>query len=203
MKAALLTLLATAALAQNVTPPAGQLAEMKKLDFLLGEWRGGGWIQMGPEKQEFEGRESVASKLGGLILTIEGVHHRKAGSGTPVHNAFAVVSYDPRARMYQFRAYTANGQALTADGRIRDGGFEWGFEVPGGSGMKIRYFIRLDDKGKWVETGEMSRDGSEWRQFFEMRLTRQPSRAAVPVPPPAFRGVTSSGTAPGTSRSPA
>jgi hypothetical protein len=31
---------------------------------------------------------------------------------------------------------------------------------------------RLNEKGQWIETGEMSRTSSEPRQFFEMRLTR-------------------------------
>jgi hypothetical protein len=201
MRPALLFLLSAAALAQNMmTPPASQLAEMKKLDFLVGEWRGGGWIQMGPEKNEFEGTERVESRLGGVILTIEGLHHTKGAAATPVHNAFAVVSYDPRVKAFQFRAYTANGQALTADARLRDNGLEWGFDVPGGSGMKIRYFIRLDDKGQWLETGEMSRDGSEWRQFFEMRLRRQPSRAGAPAAEFASRAAASSGTSPYTGK---
>jgi hypothetical protein len=129
MKLTLLTLLATAALAQDMmTPPPAQLAEMKKLSFLVGEWKGGGSIQMGPEKREFEGTEMVQSKLGGVVLTIDGMHHAKGQPGTPLHNAFAVVSYDMRAKGYQFRAYTANGQALTAEARLRDGGLEWGFE---------------------------------------------------------------------------
>jgi hypothetical protein len=172
MKPFLLALLVTGVFAQDMmTPQPGQLAEMKKLDFLLGEWRGGGWIQMGPEKHEFEGRETVESKLGGVLLLIEGRHYAKGDASRMMHNAFAAVSWNPRTKEYEFRAYTANGQALTVPARWRDGGLEWGFEPPG-SGMKIRYFIRLDEKGQWVETGEMSRDGSQPRQFFEMRLTR-------------------------------
>jgi hypothetical protein len=201
MKPTLLALLATAALAQDMmTPPPAQLAEMKKLNFLVGEWKGGGSIQMGPEKREFEGAETVQSKLAGIVLTIEGLHHVKGQPGTPVHNALAVVSWDTRAKGYQFRAYTANGQALTADARLRDGGLEWGFDVPGGSGMKIRYFIRLDEKGQWLETGEMSRDGSEWRQFFEMRLTRQPSRAEARAAESASPAAAGPGTAPYTGK---
>ena len=45
--------------------------------------------------------------------------HTKGAAATPVLNAFAVVSYDPRDKAFQFRAYTANGQALTADARLR------------------------------------------------------------------------------------
>ena len=38
----------------------------------------------------------------------------------------------------------------------------WGFRVP----------ARLDDQGRWHEIGEMSGKDGEWRQFFEMTLTK-------------------------------
>ena len=172
---------AACAFAQDMTaPPAAIAAEMKKLDFMVGEWRGGGWIQMGPSKQEFQSSETVERRLGGVLLLIEGRHHDKADSKRLVHHAMGAVSYNLRSKEFEFRAYTAAGQALTAPARTRDNGLEWSFTPPG-SDVNIRYFIRLDEKGQWLETGEMSRDGKEWRQFFEMRLTRQQSRAAAPA----------------------
>lgn len=38
---------------------------------------------------------------------------------------------------------------------------------------EMRYTIKLDAVGQWVEIGEISADGREWRKFFEMSLTRQ------------------------------
>jgi hypothetical protein len=40
-------------------------------------------------------------------------------------------------------------------------------------GMRIRYTIRLDDKGRWFEIGERSTDGATWTKFFEMTLARE------------------------------
>lgn len=51
----------------------------------------------------------------------------------------------------------------------KDGAFVWGMETPMG---KMRYTIRLDAQGRWHETGEGSRDGQAWTQFFEMTLTK-------------------------------
>ena len=55
------------------TPASGQRAEMKKLDWLVGQWKGAGWMQMGPQgRKEFTITETVEAKLDGLVLVIEG-----------------------------------------------------------------------------------------------------------------------------------
>lgn len=180
IKPTLLVFCAAAAFAQDMTtPPPAIVAEMKKLQPLVGEWKGGGWIQMGPSKQEFQSTETVESRLGGVVLMVEGRHHDKADATRLVHHALGAISYNLRSKEFEFRAYTAAGQSITASARTRDNGIEWGFTPPG-SDIKIRYFIRLNDGGEWLETGEMSRDGNTWQPFFEMRLKRQPARAAVP-----------------------
>lgn len=170
MRSLLLVLLAVSAFAQPKTD--AQIAEMKKLSFLVGEWRGEGWIQTGPERREFKGAERIEPKLSGLLLLIEGLHHRKeAGHENEVaHEALAVVSYDPRSQSFRFRAYTATGQTVESDAKVSPKQLEWGFEPT--PGMKIQYVIKIDEKGRWVETGDMSREGAPPRRFFEMTLTK-------------------------------
>jgi hypothetical protein len=51
-------------------------------------------------------------------------------------------------------------------------------EMPGRS---VRYTIRLDENGRWFEIGETSSDGSEWRKFFEMTLTRVERESTHPA----------------------
>ena len=56
---------------------------MKKLDFLVGEWKGEGWMEFVPgQRRTFRGTEVVQSKLGGLLVTIEGLFRGQAGGGT-------------------------------------------------------------------------------------------------------------------------
>ena len=123
---------------------------------------------MGPGgRSEFTSHENVQAKLGGLLLLVEGTHQRE---GATVHDALAVVSFDEKSRTYRFRAHTAAGQYTDADARLaEDGALEWSFNTPMG---RIRYTIRGADKGEWREIGEFSRDGGEWRKFFEMNLKR-------------------------------
>jgi hypothetical protein len=38
--------------------------------------------------------------------------------------------------------------------------------------VQIRFRIQISPAGEWIEIGELSHQGSPWRQFFEMKLTR-------------------------------
>ena len=155
-------------LAQAPTqPPPEQVAAMLKLGFMLGEWRGESWTLVGKEKRTSTGTEIVQSKLNGTIVTIEGTFKNTAGQ--VVHNAFGVFSFNPRSDLYRFHAYTATGQRADAKVAMRDDGLDWSFEA--GPGIQMKYKIRLDEKGEWVEKGEMTREGTTV-QVFEMRLKK-------------------------------
>jgi hypothetical protein len=170
MVVALMLLAAGPAAAQGDLESA--LQHMDELSFLVGEWQGEGWMAMGPEQVgRFRGRETVTPRLDGLVLDIEGVHESldPEREGEIVHHALARVSWDPEAQDYRFRTHLSSGRSGDFRGRVVDGAFVWEMEMPGRS---VRYTIRLDDSGRWFEIGETSSDGSEWRKFFEMTLTR-------------------------------
>ena len=153
-------------------------AEMKKLDWLAGQWKGEGWIQMGPRRQEFAGTETVRPKIGGLALLVEGNFRSKGApaDAPPVHETVAVVSYDRDAGNYWFSAWLNTGRSGKYEARLEsDHVLQWFIPIPQG---QIRYTIRLDDRRRWSEIGEMSPDGgTTWRKFFEMTLTRVDERS--------------------------
>ena len=61
---------------------------------------------------------------------------------------------------------------------MADGRLEWSMTIP--QFGDVRYVIRLDDKGRWHETGEVSRDGGkQWRQFFEVTLEKSKEAPAA------------------------
>lgn len=167
--------LAAPAIAQGPPPPTAQLAEMKKLDFLIGRWKGDGWIEFGPQRRTFTETESVQAKQDGLLLLIEGLGKSKAAAGEPektAHEALAIVFYDLPTKSYRFHAYKA-GYFTDIDFKVAEKGFEWGFPEPR-SGSKIRFVMKLNEAGQWFETGEISQDGKTWHKFFEMTLQRVP-----------------------------
>jgi hypothetical protein len=164
MCALLLTFIAVAASASD---------EMKKLDWLAGEWKGEGWFQRGPAPREFVlQHEKVTPRTGGKALLVEGTGRRKLESGAAgevVHDALGMIWWDAEKKQYRFVAHAA--ASLTADTVIDvgDNRAVWGFDTPQG---RVRFTIRLTEKGEWNEVGDFSRDGEKWMQFFEMTLTK-------------------------------
>src|SRR5262249_31312189 len=84
------------------------------------------------------------------------------------HEALGVVSFDPGAKTYRWRAYRAGSGELSTTVEISDKKFVWGVEIP--QGGRIRFTIALTNKGEWFEVGERSMDGKAWSKFFEMTL---------------------------------
>ena len=67
-------------------------AEVSKLEFMVGKWKGSGWI-IGRyrQKQSFEQTEDIQFKLDKTVILIEGLGMT---DGKITHNALAVISYD-------------------------------------------------------------------------------------------------------------
>jgi hypothetical protein len=172
---AMFVLVTTGALSAPGQPPApaAQQDAMKKLDFLVGQWKGEGWMDVAGQRRTFKGTEVVQRKLDGLLLAIEGLHRGQVGEKGEegiVHNAFALVSYDDKAKRYRLQAFTSRGAHEDGEATVSEGKLVWGMKVP--QFGEIRFTIKLDDMSRWFETGEVSRDGKTWQQFFEMTLRR-------------------------------
>jgi len=159
---------------QEPRPSPTQLEEMKKLHFLVGEWKGEGWTEFAPgQRRTSPIAESVQVKLGGMVLLVEGLGKRKdpgQQEEVVVHNALGILSYDEKAKIYRLRSYIATGQSTDAEARFTDGGFQWAFSPS--PNLSVRYTVKLTDKGEWFEIGEMSQDGKSWRQFHGMTLQK-------------------------------
>lgn len=155
------------------TPASVQREEMKKLDWLVGQWKGEGWVEVGPgQRRTSTVTETVQSKLDGSVLLVEGIGKAKLPGRDEeviVHHALGTLAYDEPAKLYRMRAYRA-GHYVDAEAKLTEGGLEWGFPDPRGG--RVRFIIKLDEKGRWSETGEVSQDGKTWRKFMEMTLER-------------------------------
>jgi len=143
-----------------------QRSEVKKLESMVGQWKGSGWIQQGAKRETFTGTENIQRKLDGLALLIEG--NFSNSEGKVIHETLAVLDFNVKAAKYRFRTYLASGMSGEQDFKIVADGFEWGFQTPAGT---IRYTIKTAND-VWLESGEFSKDGKSWVKFFEMKLDR-------------------------------
>ncbi len=142
--------------------------ELKKLEKMVGQWKGSGWIQQGPKRDTFTGTETVQSKVGGLATMIEGKFANPEGK--IIHETLAIISYDEKLKTDRMRTYLASGLSGDFDFRVLPDAYEWGFDVGPGT---IKYTIKINAT-TWYEIGEFSRDGGKtWMQIFQMKLERQ------------------------------
>lgn len=149
---------------------AAQAAAMQRLAPLVGRWQGEAQIS-GSHAMTVHQSELVETALDGRLIIFRGTGFATAErTGTPVFRAFAVVSYDDRRGVYEFRSY-AYGYAGTSTGAFApDGAFVW--SPPASGPVQTRFTIRFD-ANTWHEVGETSRDGGQtWTQTIDMRLSR-------------------------------
>lgn len=179
----LLVLAASSALAQTKPTPAApptpqaqmparpdpkeQLAAMAKLDYMYGRWVGEGWMDMGSTRATFQGSETVTAKLNGLAMMVEGDFSSR---GIPVHQTLGVISFDPKTKTYRFDYWLANGSTGQRELTVTERGWSWMINMPGN---QMRYTFSLTKSGDWLEIGERSTDGTTWKQFFEMKLSKE------------------------------
>lgn len=159
---------AVTGLAQPPDMASQQIQAMRACSFLVGHWSGNGWMSFGPgQRRPFHETEGIEPKLDGLLLEVEGMGTHEAGR--TVHSALAILSFDPETKHYHFRAYDGMGHYMDTIAGCKSGTMTW--TLPMGP-RQMHYTIRLNQKGQWDETGEMSINGQAPHQFFEMILDK-------------------------------
>lgn len=155
--------------AADAPDKAAHQAAMQKLAFLVGEWEGGGSIAMGSgPRATFAQHEYIQFKHDGTLLLIEG-NGKAPQTGATVHDALAVVTFDPASSTYKFRSFVAVGRFAEAEARVDGNRFVWSMKA---GPQTIRYTIAVEG-GVWREIGERSADGATWTPFFEMTLKKK------------------------------
>jgi hypothetical protein len=158
---------AVVAEAAQVPPPSTSpiaRERMKALEFLIGEWEGEAWMQMGPGQPETVAQqERVEWAAGGEVLVIRGLGRQ---GGRVVHDAVGTIAWDSRSGRYTMWTYRAGTGASTPDLTVEPGVVVWGLATPG---AEIRFTMRLDAEGRWTEKGERSTDGGKtWVPVFDI-----------------------------------
>lgn len=146
-----------------------EVEAIARLGFMLGRWQGPGWhVTADGRRAELVQEETVTSHLGGRLLAVDGVGHARDDPGRVVHEAFALVWFDPAAERYWWEAFSRAGRTVTAL-EVEDAAFRWTLDL--GDEGRIRYEARFAG-GTWEETGEAAAPGGGWRPMFAMALER-------------------------------
>jgi hypothetical protein len=176
--------LAAPVLAQQSYDPhaiqAKQKAELGKLAFMDGVWRGTAYnIGMDGVRHDIVQTERIGPMLGGALKVIEGRGYNADGSLG--FNAFAVISFDANKNAYNMRSY-AMGNEGDFEFTPTATGYVW--KIPAGP-MTIRYTATVKDS-TFNEVGDRIMPDGKSIRFFEMNLKRVsdttwPSGQAVPM----------------------
>jgi hypothetical protein len=145
---------------------------MRPLDYLVGQWEGPAWyVGRDGARVDVLQTEDVYAAAGGHVIVVQGTGYALDADGAPgeaTYNAFGVVSRDPETGGYLIDAFN-EGRHIRTDLVPTEDGFEWGFEA---GGRSVRYVMRLDEEGRWVETGSVMTGPDRWMDFVQMTLSR-------------------------------
>lgn len=158
------------AMAQQPAQPDldAQRAAMKKLEFLVGKWKGEArTLRASGEPLVMIQTEEAQYRLDGLILSIEGVGSNKA-DGKPALQAFGILSYDDHTGTYRMRAFN-DGRFLETEVKLIDKGMTWGFAV---GQYRTSAVLRIDEQGNWTEQHEIAIGDQPPKKFMELRVTK-------------------------------
>ena len=155
--------------------PTDSFASIHDLSFMIGEWKGEGWIMINRERKTFTQTETIRPKMDSLILIVDGLGYSKEevdGKKKVIHNAFGVISFDEESKSVKMLSYaTTGGRRELELVRLGERKLYWAFKDE--QGGTIRFTDDISNPGEWREKGEYSPDGQRWFQFFEMTLIKQ------------------------------
>lgn len=171
----LTTALALPAEAQQRANPERQREAMKRLSFLVGQWRGEATTIVAGVSKRLNQTEDVRFRLDGLLLLVEGTG-RDPETGAIAFSALATIAFDEASGTYRFRAHS-DGNYLDTEMIVRDNGVEWGYSR---GPAVVTNVMKLDAEGRWVEFTDVSVNGGPARRITEIRVSREPASQPSP-----------------------
>jgi len=142
---------------------------MGRLSFLIGKWLGDARMLRGPGAMvELRQSEEAHFRLDGLVLTIEG--RGLSIDGTPVLQAFGIVSFDDAQGVYRMRAFN-DGRWLETEVRLLEEGEGITWEFTFGE-ISTHSVLRINEEGEWTERAEIVFGVQPPRTLLELTVRR-------------------------------
>ena len=154
----LVMILASAIAGLSQTPSASQVEEIKKLDFLLGEWKGTGSVIHwdGSRGDEFSQKTQVKARDGGSALRIKDARSYKTPGVSHTSSLDATIYYDDGAKIYRWGGGSSSErkndlEAKLIDVRTLQYGIPFTVTVALPNGAR-RTTIKITESGEWHQT---------------------------------------------------
>ena len=153
-------------------PPA-PAPELKKLDFMAGDWSAEGTINSRPGMPGGKFTEtSHADWMQGNYFLVQ---HSDGDFGSMGKvNELAVLGYDSDKKAYTYHAFDSVGEAANLIGMVDGDTWTWtADEHMGGMTMKGRYTMKVLSPTSYTMKYELSQDGSNWTTAMEGKATKK------------------------------
>ena len=164
-------LMATQAYAQMGPPTPAP--ELKKLDFLAGDWTAEGTMNPGPGMPGGKFTMTThAEWLDGNFFLIEHSHGDMGPMGKMTE--LSALGYDPDRKVYTYSAFNSMGQAESATGTVNGDTWTWlSDEHFNGMTMKGRFTMKVLSPTSYTMKYELSQDGTNWMTGMEGKATKK------------------------------
>src|SRR5436309_2929865 len=177
LSAAILFVLLTLVLASSAYAQMGPptpAPELKKLDFMAGDWTTEGTFIPGPPgtpPSKFS-TTSHAAWMEGNFFLVENSDSNLEGMGKS--KELVVMGWDPDQKVYTYRNFTSMGQSELSTGTINGDTWTWmGDEHYGGMAFKGRVTMKILSPTSYSIKFELSQDGTNWFPAMEGKATKK------------------------------
>ena len=154
--------------------PPQPAPELKKLDFLSGNWTAAGDIKPNPEMPSGSkfATTTHAEWMEGNYFLVE--HSEIDFTGMGKMKELAVLGYDPERKVYTYTAFNSMGQQESAIGTLEGDTWTWlSDEHMGGMTMKGRFTMKVLSPTSYTIKFELSQDGTNWTTGMEGKSTKK------------------------------
>jgi hypothetical protein len=153
--------------------PPTPAPELKKLDFMTGDWTAEGTVNPGPGMPGGKFSETThADWMEGNFFLVEHSDFDMTGMGKG--KELAVLGYDPDRKVYTYHAFNTVGEAGDSTGTVDGDTWTWtSDEHFGGKIMKGRYTMKVLSPTSYTMKYELSPDGKNWTTAMEGKSTKK------------------------------
>jgi len=169
---ALLVLLTAASPQAQMGPPTPS-PELKKVEFMAGDWTAEGTaFPIGGMPGGKFSSSSHAEWMEGNFFLVEHSDFDMTGMGKM--KELAVLGYDAERKVYTYTAYNSMGEAESSTGTVDGDTWTWlSDEHMGGMKMKGRFTMKVVSPTSYNMKFELSQDGKEWNTAMEGKATKK------------------------------